>query len=258
VCAEQASLPLLDTYRAVPPAEVIRENQRTLDRSTRQLDAEYERLGDCETKLVQDIKQAARAGHMKMCQTLARDLVRYRAHREKVVTFKSQLSAVSMQMTSMASTHAVAQSMRNVTLTMMAVNRSMKLPAIQKIMVEFQKQSGAMELNQELMDDAVGNAMSSADDEQESELVVNQVLDEIGIDIKEKMVDAPKGAIGASAKASHSVAKKQPTVAVAFAPPAPSAATAPSPNDDDPADPADLTAADLDLEARLNNLKRDG
>ena len=239
---------------------MIRENQRTLNRSVRHLDAEYERLSDCETKLVADCKQAAREGHMKMCQVLARDLVRCRVHREKVVIFKSQMGAVSLQLTSMASTHAVAVSMRDVTRTMMAVNRSMKLPAIQKIMMEFQKQSEVMELNQELMDDAVGNAMSNTDDEQESESLVNQVLDEIGIDMKDKMVDAPKGTVGASAKTAQPNTKKQ-SAFVALAPSA-AAASQPPPPSPPPADAvvaaADLTAADLDLEARLNNLKRDG
>ena len=43
----------------------------------------------------------------------------------------------------------------------------MKLPEIQKIMMEFEKQSEIMEMKEEMMNDAIDDAMGEDDDEEE-------------------------------------------------------------------------------------------
>lgn len=58
----------------------------------------------------------------------------------------------------------------------------MNLPALQRIAMEFEKENDIMDQRQEMMDDAIDDA-TGMEDEEESEDVVNQVLDEIGIDL---------------------------------------------------------------------------
>lgn len=43
----------------------------------------------------------------------------------------------------------------------------LKLPQIQKIMMEFEKQSEMMDMKEELMNDAIDDAMGDEDDEEE-------------------------------------------------------------------------------------------
>ena len=43
----------------------------------------------------------------------------------------------------------------------------MNLPEIQRIMMEFEKQSEIMEMKEEMMDDAIDSAMDDGDDEAE-------------------------------------------------------------------------------------------
>ena len=62
------------------------------------------------------------------------------------------------------------------------MNRQMNLPALQRIAMEFEKENDIMDQRQEMMDDAIDDA-TGLEDEEESEDVVNQVLDEIGIDL---------------------------------------------------------------------------
>jgi charged multivesicular body protein 2A len=62
------------------------------------------------------------------------------------------------------------------------MNRQMNLPALQRIAMEFEKENDMMDQRQEMMDDAVDDAMG-VEDEEESEDVVNQVMDELGIDL---------------------------------------------------------------------------
>ena len=58
----------------------------------------------------------------------------------------------------------------------------MNLPALQRIAMEFEKENDIMDQRQEMMDDAIDDA-TGMEDEEESEDVVNQVLDEIGVDL---------------------------------------------------------------------------
>ena len=54
-------------------------------------------------------------------------------------------------------------------------------------MDQFQKESTTMEMKQEIMDDTMDEAMGDYDDEEETDLIVDQVLDEIGINLKEQV-----------------------------------------------------------------------
>ena len=52
----------------------------------------------------------------------------------------------------------MANAMKGVTKAMGNMNKQMKLPEIQKIMMEFEKQSEIMDMKGEMMEDAIGNA----------------------------------------------------------------------------------------------------
>jgi hypothetical protein len=50
----------------------------------------------------------------------------------------------------MASTHALTDSMKNITKSMVALNKATNMPELSKIMQEFAKQSEQMEMKQEV------------------------------------------------------------------------------------------------------------
>ncbi len=62
------------------------------------------------------------------------------------------------------------------------MNRQMNLPALQRIAMEFERENDIMDQRQEMMDDAIDD-VTGLEDEEEGEEVVNQVLDEIGVDL---------------------------------------------------------------------------
>src|ERR1700722_9925952 len=64
------------------------------------------------------------------------------------------------------------------------MNRQMNLPALQRIAMECEKENDMMDQRQEMMDDAIDD-VTGLEDEEEGEEVVNQVLDEIGVDLKQ-------------------------------------------------------------------------
>lgn len=71
--------------------------------------------------------------------------------------------------------------MSGVTKAMANMNRQLNLPQIQKILHEFEKQSEIMDMKEEMINEHIDDAMEDEGDEEESDAVVSQVLDELGL-----------------------------------------------------------------------------
>lgn len=98
---------------------------------------------------------------------MAKDLVRTRNACKKFMLMKANIQAVSLKITTLKSNHAMAQAMKGVTKAMATMNKKMNLPEIQKIMMEFEKQTEIMDMKEEMMDDAIDSALGDDDDEVE-------------------------------------------------------------------------------------------
>ena len=61
------------------------------------------------------------------------------------------------------------------------MNRRMNIPQFSKIMMEFSMESEALDMKEDMMSEAIDDAMASEEDEEEEEKVVQAVFDEIGI-----------------------------------------------------------------------------
>mmetsp|Transcript_21966 Transcript_21966/g.53661 ORF Transcript_21966/g.53661 Transcript_21966/m.53661 type:complete len:224 (+) Transcript_21966:83-754(+) len=183
-----------------PPTlkEQIRENKRGIDRSCRELDRERAKLEQQEKTLQMQIRKVARDGQMSSARVMAKDLVRTRANISKMYQMRTQMQSVSMQMTSMQTTQAMSDAMGSVVKTMTAMNSQFSLPSMQQVIMQYEKESGKMEMTQEMMDDALEDAMGI--DEADEDEVINQVMDELGLEAGAKL-----GAVGATASGAPDV-----------------------------------------------------
>ena len=107
------------------------------------------------------------------------------------------------------------------------MNKAVDVPAINKMMAEFERENAKSEMMQELMGDAIDDALAEDNNEEEEERIVSQVLDEIGVSFGEEIPDAPM--LGLSTHKESTPSKVA-----------------------EPAGDPQLN----ELEARLNNLKR--
>jgi charged multivesicular body protein 2A len=184
----------------------------------REIERERTNLQNQEKKIITEIKKAAKQGQMGAAKIMAKDLVRTRNHIQKFYNMRTQLQAVGLRITTLKSTQSMAEAMRGVTKAMMVMNRQMNLPAMQKIMMEFEQQTEKMEMKEEIINDTLDDVMDQEEDEEKSEEILNQVLDEIGINLSQQLVDTP------SAQAAAVAAKE--------------------------------SEIDMELQARLDNLKK--
>lgn len=71
------------------------------------------------------------------------------------------------------------------------MNRSMNLPQIQRIMRDFERESATMDMKDEMMGEAVDEAMDDEDEgvgeEEESDNILKEVLDEIGVSVGQQV-----------------------------------------------------------------------
>ena len=177
--------------RKKTPEEMMKENQRLLRRAMRDLDRERTSLERQEKKTMMDIKKAARAGQVEAAKVMAKDVVRTRRYQNKMIMMKTQIQAVSLKIQTLKATNSMAKAMAGVTKAMGRMNKTMNLPALQKIMADFEKQSEMMDMKQEMMDDMVDDVMGEEEDDEESDRLVNQVFDELGLALGEDLGETP-------------------------------------------------------------------
>lgn len=176
--------------------EILRKQKRALGRAIRDLDRERMKLEQQEKKLIVDIKNTAKKNQVNACKIMAKDLVRTRRYIQNFYEMKTQLQAVSLRIQTLQSNQTMTDALKNVSKAMRTMNSQVNLPQITKIMMNFEKESEMMDLKEEMMGDAIDNVMEEEDDEEESENIVNQIFDEIGINLNQELIDAPQGSIG--------------------------------------------------------------
>ncbi len=121
---------------------------------------------------------------------LFQDAVNTRNTAKKFMLMKAKIQAVSLKITTLKSNHTMAQAMKGVTRAMATMNKKvfislsiyrsecilifinsnekMNMPEIQKIMMEFEKQS-------EMMDDSIDDALGDENDEVEGFVLRAQI-----------------------------------------------------------------------------------
>ncbi|KAF7493160.1 Charged multivesicular body protein 2a [Sarcoptes scabiei] len=217
------------------PEEMMRQNQRALNKAMRDLDRERAKMEMQEKKLISDIKKMAKDNQMDAVKIMAKDLVRTRRYVKKFILMRANIQAVSLKVQTLRSQNAMALAMRGVTKALNSMNRQMNLPQIQRIMQEFEKQSDIMDMKEEMMSDVIDDVIGDEEDEEESDQVVSQILDELGVQLNQKLSDLPTAN---STLASNKQTNKQAVPAA------------------DGGGGGGLDDADADLQARLENLRR--
>ncbi|XP_061717472.1 charged multivesicular body protein 2a [Cydia pomonella] len=184
------------------PEEMLRKNQRALNKAVRDLERERAKMEQQEKKLINDIKKLAKEGQMDAVKIMAKDLVRTRRYVRKFMLMKANIQAVGLKIQTLKSQSTMAQAMRGVTRAMATMNRQLNMPQIQKILQEFEKQSEIMDMKEEMMNDSIDEAMEGDEDEEESDAVVGQILDELGLQLNDTLSGLPQatGSLSISAK----------------------------------------------------------
>nr|CCC94797.1 conserved hypothetical protein [Trypanosoma congolense IL3000] len=175
-------------FKRETPEEAMRKYKRGLDRTVRELDRERSKLQMQEQRIVVEMKKMAKQDQIDSVRIFARDLVRTRKYQQKLFRMRAQIQGVSLRIQTMQCTAQMATAMKGVARSMSSMNRQMKIPQMQRIMQEFEKQNELMGMKEEMMNDMVDDVMDDeGEEEDETELEIQKVMDEAGLDFKCKV-----------------------------------------------------------------------
>ncbi|XP_014749186.1 PREDICTED: charged multivesicular body protein 2a [Sturnus vulgaris] len=200
------------------PEELLRQNQRALGRAVRELDRERQKLEAQEKKIIVDIKKMAKQGQMVRGDTLGTQGTLWGdGTQDKGGGTRREQGD---RQGSGDKGHGEVWGTQS---------PQLKLPQIQRILLEFQKQSELMDMKEELMNDAIDDALGDEDDEDESDAVVSQFIPVLPMSLCPLAALPPPGGSLAAGEGRGGAEAAS----------------------------AALADADADLEERLKNLRRD-
>lgn len=138
-----------------------------------------------------EIKKMAKTGNREACKILAKQLVQLRKQKNLTYAVSSKVTSMSTQTKVMNSQMKMAGAMSSSAKTMQAVNKKMDPHKTLKTMLDFQKENLKMGMTEDMINNTLDEIFEESGDEEESQDIVTQVLDQIGIEISGKMSRAP-------------------------------------------------------------------
>ena len=194
----------MNFFRKPDPQEQMKAQQRDLRRASRDVERTQREMERQEKQLEMEIKKAAKEGNKQVCNIYAKQLVQLRKQKGRCLVANSQIGAISNQSKVMQANTKLAGAMATSAKTLKTVNQQVNTGEIIKTMRDFERENTKMEMKEELIDDSLSAILDNSGDEAEEDAVINQVLDEIGIEITGKLSEVPvaRGAVGASSSKS--------------------------------------------------------
>jgi charged multivesicular body protein 2A len=167
--------------------ETIKDYQRKISGNARSLEREVSRMDLREGVMQKELAKYAKDGKMEAATAKAKEIVRLRAHKERVRSAKGQMTGLAQQLQTIHSTGQIQEAMAETTQMLHTLNSRMDIGNVSRMLVEFEKQSVQMQNRQELMNDTL-DAGFEADGEQEdcNEAVIG-VLEEVGLDMRARL-----------------------------------------------------------------------
>ncbi|KAF5836782.1 Snf7 family, partial [Dunaliella salina] len=132
---------------------------------------------------------------------LAKEIVRSNKAITRLTTNKAHMMSISNSLTEQLAMVRVAGALKKSTGVMTSMSKVIKLPEMQKTMMEMSKEMEKAGLIDEMVGDAVDGAVDGEDIEEEMDEQINQVLDEIAGDTLAALPNARRNKAAQQAEA---------------------------------------------------------
>jgi charged multivesicular body protein 3 len=180
---------LFGKSKAADPKEQVNEWCKKIRKEGYNLDRQINAIKREEAKVTKSLKEAAKKGDKETCNILAKELVNSRKAVTKLYTAKANLNSVQMQMKSQLATVKVAGTLQTSAEVMKSMSQLVKLPEIQKSMMELSREMMKAGVIEEMLEDV----MEPLGEEEELEEAAQEEVDKIILEITTgKLKDAPR------------------------------------------------------------------
>lgn len=134
-----------------------------------------------------EIKKLAKEGNNEGCRMLAKQLIQLRKQKNRSYNASSKVQGIQFQNKAMGANVKMANAMGVAGKTMADMNKLIRPEQIAATVNAFSKENMKMEMTDDMINDTLDDMLTESGDEEESDNIVSQVLDEIGIEISGKV-----------------------------------------------------------------------
>ena len=161
------------------PKEQVSEWCKKLRKESNQIDRQINGIRREEAKVTKSLKDAAKKGDKDVCKILAKEVVHSRKTVNKLYCAKANINSIQMQMKGQLATIKVAGSLQKSTEVMKTMQQLVKLPEIQKTMMEMSREMMKAGIIEEMMEDTMESITDADDMEEEANEEIDKVLYEL-------------------------------------------------------------------------------
>jgi hypothetical protein len=160
----------------------LREQQAQLQKSVRAADREDARASAEERRLAQEIRRQAAQGHVDQCMARGKELVRVRAHRGRLGTMRGHMTGLAQQLSSVQGTQRMAEILAKTALAMRSLNQQMDPRAVQRMLLEYERQSGMLAVSHEAVDEGLDATLELDGETDATDTAVADVFRDLGLE----------------------------------------------------------------------------
>lgn len=165
------------------PAQMMNETLIELKRAVRGLERAREDVEDRYAENRDEAKALASAGRKEEARELAKQMIRYRGATIYMTQAIGKLEEVQIKVRLQSATQQMQDSMLMATRALLRLNGNMSVKDMRHMLRVYEKQSMALDDKQQQMDEAMDDAMSPFDNEEEEGDLYSQILEEIGMEL---------------------------------------------------------------------------
>lgn len=169
------------------PKNPVRDTQNDIRNAMRTLQRESLKTVRTEKELMAAIKRFAQINKLQLATLKAKELVRLRAHQERLEVTHCQLATLHQTLSTIASTQVMHESLAKTTKMFQNLRTTMNPASIMKTMRQFQVESEYFQTAQEQMHESVDDALQVEDEQSITQETVGQVFQELGLDLGKLM-----------------------------------------------------------------------
>ncbi len=164
--------------------EQIRDEKRSVERSMRQIEREMKKLDRDEKKIMAEMKKMGQKGQVQAAKQMAKEVVRIRTQTTKMNQFCGHLKAITLKLSSVSTLNEMSDAMANATKAMCLVTNKLDGTKLSNLHREMAMADGKLEMKQEMLNSVLEDIGEEMDDPIESEKVYQDVLREVGLEVK--------------------------------------------------------------------------
>ena len=160
-----------------------REWNRNIKREMRRIDRDVDGMNRNEKSTAAEIKKLAAKKEINSVKILAKELVRLRKSRDRMILTKTQLNSVSNQLTHQMAVAKLGSTFQRSTELMTVMNSLVNVPEITETMSQMSKEMQTLGIIEAVISDGIDDALGdSIETEEQTEIEVKRLLEELAID----------------------------------------------------------------------------